>query len=108
MTFGHRNNVEGYGQKLEEFDAFIPTIRNKMKNTEIAMIVADHGVDPTTESTDHSREYIPLLVFGDRVKNNVNLGTRQSFADVAATIGEIFSVTPPVIGKSFFQEIFPE
>jgi phosphopentomutase len=105
MTFGHRNDVKGFGQKLEEFDAFIPTIRNKMKDTDIAMIVADHGVDPTTKSTDHSREYIPLLVFGEQVKNNVNLGIRQSFADVAATIGEAFSVTPPVIGKSFLGEI---
>jgi phosphopentomutase len=105
MTFGHRNDVKGFGQKLEEFDAFIPTIREKMKDTDIAMIVADHGVDPTTKSTDHSREYIPLLVFGEQVKNNVNLGIRQSFADVAATIGEVFSVTPPAIGKSFLREI---
>ena len=105
MSFGHRNDVKGFGQKLEEFDAFIPTIRNKMKDTEIAMIVADHGVDPTTKSTDHSREYIPLLVFGEQVKNNVNLGIRQSFADVAATIGEAFSVTPPAIGTSFLRKI---
>jgi len=108
MTFGHRNDVEGFGQKLEEFDAFIPTIRNTMKDTDIAMIVADHGVDPTTKSTDHSREYIPLLVFGEQVKNNVNLGIRQSFADVAATIGEVFSVTPPAIGQSFLREISPD
>jgi len=108
MTFGHRNDVEGFGQKLEEFDAFIPTIRNTMKDTDIAMIVADHGVDPTTKSTDHSREYIPLLVFGEQVKNNVNLGIRQSFADVAATIGEAFSVTPPAIGQSFLREISPD
>jgi len=108
MTFGHRNDVEGFGQKLEEFDAFIPTIRNKMRDTDIAMIVADHGVDPTTESTDHSREYIPLLVFGKQVKNNVNLGIRQSFADVAATIGEVFSVTPPAIGQSFLKEIISD
>jgi len=108
MTFGHRNDVEGFGQKLEEFDAFIPTIRNKMRNTDNAMIVADHGVDPTTESTDHSREYIPLLVFGKQVKNNVNLGIRQSFADVAATIGEVFSVTPPAIGRSFLKEILSD
>jgi len=107
MTFGHRNDVKGFGQKLEEFDAFVPTIWNKMKDTDIAMIVADHGVDPTTKSTDHSREYIPLLVFGEQVKNNVNLGIRQSFADVAATIGEAFSVTPPAIGKSFLGEILP-
>jgi phosphopentomutase len=105
MTYGHRNDVKGYAQKLEEFDAYLPTIREKMQETDIAMIVADHGVDPTTKSTDHSREYIPLLVFGKKVKNNVNLGIRESFADVAATIGEAFSVTPPVIGKSFLKDI---
>jgi phosphopentomutase len=108
MTFGHRNDVKGFGQKLEEFDAFIPTIRNKMKDTDIAMIVADHGVDPTTKSTDHSREFIPLLVFGKQVKNNVNLGIRQSFADVATTIGDVFSVAPPMIGTSFLREISPD
>ena len=108
MTYGHRNDVRGYGDKLEEFDAFIPEIRKKMKDTDFAMIVADHGVDPTTKSTDHSREYIPLLVFGKQVKDSVDLGIRRSFADVAATIAESFSVTPPVIGKSFFREIFPD
>ena len=77
-----------------------------MRDTDIAMIVADHGVDPTTKSTDHSREYIPLLVFGEHVNDNVDLGIRQSFTDVAATIGEIFSVSPPAIGKSFLKEIY--
>lgn len=105
MTYGHRNDAKGYAQKLEEFDAFIPTIRAKMQPTDITMIVADHGVDPTTKSTDHSREYIPLLVFGEIVKNSVNLGIRQSFADVAATIAEVFGVTPPEIGTSFLKEI---
>ena len=105
MTYGHRNDVAGYAKKLEEFDAFVPKIREKMKESEIAIIVADHGVDPTTESTDHSREYIPLLVFGTKVKNNVNLGIRETFADVAATIAEAFSLTPPSIGTSFLNEI---
>jgi len=108
MVYGHRNDVKGYGQKLEEFDANIHAIRKKMQDTDFAMIVSDHGVDPTTKSTDHSREYIPLLVFGKPVKNNVNLGIRQSYADVAATIGEAFSVKPPMIGKSFLNEILPE
>jgi phosphopentomutase len=108
MTYGHRNDVKGYAQKLEEFDAFLPTIRAKMQDSDVAMIVADHGVDPTTPSTDHSREYIPLLVFGKQVKNDVNLGIRQSFADVAATIGEAFNVTPPQIGKSFLKEIWSD
>ncbi|MDK2980838.1 MAG: phosphopentomutase [Chloroflexota bacterium] len=105
MTYGHRNDAKGYAQKLEEFDAFVPAIRAKMQPTDIAIIVADHGVDPTTVSTDHSREYIPLLVFGPRVKHNVDLGVRATFADVAATIAEALAVTPPVIGKSFFKEI---
>lgn len=108
MTYGHRNDVKGYAQKLEEFDAFVPTIRAKMQPTDIAMVVADHGVDPTTVSTDHSREYIPLLVFGQQVKNNVDLGIRGSFADVAATIAEALAVTPPVIGKSFLKEILAD
>ena len=105
MTYGHRNDVKGYAQKLEEFDAFVPTIRAKMQPTDIAMVVADHGVDPTTVSTDHSREYIPLLVFGQQVKDSIDLGIRGSFADVAATIAEALGVTPPAIGKSFFKEI---
>jgi len=105
MTYGHRNDVAGYAKKLEEFDAFIPTIREKMKDSEIAMIVSDHGVDPTTKSTDHSREYIPLLVFGSKVKNNVNLGTRATFADVAATIADAFSLPMPSIGTSFLKDI---
>jgi phosphopentomutase len=105
MTYGHRNDVRGYGDKLEEFDTFIPKMRAQMQDGDIAMIVADHGVDPTTESTDHSREYIPLLVFGPQVKDNVDLGIRQSFADVAATIAEAFNVTPPMIGTSFLKEI---
>ena len=105
MTYGHRNDAAGYAKKLEEFDVFIPKIREKMKDSEIAMIVADHGVDPTTESTDHSREYIPLLVFGPQVKNNVNLGIRETFADVAATIAEAFSLPMPSIGTSFLKEV---
>ena len=105
MTYGHRNDAKGYGQKLEEFDAFVPTIRAKMQPSDIAMIVADHGVDPTTKSTDHSREYIPLLVFGEKVRNSVNLGVRDSYADVAATIAEAFKVAPPLIGKNFLKEI---
>ena len=106
MTYGHRNDPRGYADKLVEFDRRIPQIRAAMRPMDIAMVVADHGVDPTTPSTDHSREYIPLLVFGEQVKDNVNLGVRSSFSDVAATIAEIFAVEPPQIGKSFLKEIF--
>ena len=105
MTYGHRNDARGYADKLEEFDAFLPTLQAAMKDGDIGMIVADHGVDPTTKSTDHSREYIPLLVFGPKVKHSVDLGIRETFADVAATIADGLGVTPPMIGTSFLSEI---
>ena len=105
MTYGHRNDARGYADKLEEFDAFLPVLQASMKDGDIGMIVADHGVDPTTKSTDHSREYIPLLVFGPNVKHSVDLGIRETFADVAATIADGLGVTPPLIGKSFLSEI---
>ena len=108
MIYGHRNDPRGYADKLEAFDRRIPQIRAAMRPSDIAMIVADHGVDPTTLSTDHSREYIPLLVFGERVKQNVNLGIRQTFSDVAATIAEVFGLEPPELGKSFLGEIANE
>jgi phosphopentomutase len=105
MIYGHRNDVAGYSLALENFDAAIPDIQANMKAGDIAMVVADHGVDPTTESTDHSREYIPLLVFGKHVKGNTNLGIRESFADVGATIAEIFHLEAPEIGTSFLSDI---
>ncbi len=105
MIYGHRNDARGYADALEAFDHAIPEIRKQMKPGDIAMVVADHGVDPTTKSTDHSREYIPLLVFGDTVEAGVNLGTRETFADVAATIADIFQLDPPEIGKSFLNSI---
>jgi phosphopentomutase len=105
MIYGHRNDARGYADALEAFDQAIPEIKQQMKAGDIAMVVADHGVDPTTKSTDHSREFIPLLVFGDSVKAGVNLGTRQTFADVAATIADIFDLVPPEIGKSFLNLI---
>jgi len=105
MIYGHRNDPDGYARKLEEFDAYIPAIRAAMKTSDIAMIVADHGVDPTTDSTDHSREYIPLLVFGERVKHSINLGIRQTYADVAATIEGIFDLPHSKFGASFMSDI---
>lgn len=105
MTYGHRNDPQGYARKLEEFDAYIPQIRYEMKDSDICMIVADHGVDPTTKSTDHSREFIPLLVFGKQVHANVDLGIRETYSDVAATIAEIFGLPAPALGKSFLGEI---
>lgn len=105
MIYGHRNDPGGFAEKLEAFDRRVPEIWQALKPADIVMIVADHGVDPTTTSTDHSREYIPLLVFGPRVSSGVDLGTRQTFADVAATIAELFSLEMPEVGASFLQEI---
>jgi phosphopentomutase len=105
QIYGHRNDPRGYADKLEEFDAFIPQIKDNLKPDDLVIVVSDHGVDPTTESTDHSREFSPLLVFGENVKDNVDLNIRGTYADVGATIAEIFELDPPQIGESFLQEI---
>jgi phosphopentomutase len=105
QIYGHRNDARGYADALEEFDRFIPQIQKNMRADDIVMIVSDHGVDPTTDSTDHSREFSPLLVFGESVKPNVDLGVRGSYADVGATLAEIFLLEPSQIGKSFFGDI---
>lgn len=102
--YGHRNDPVNYGKALEEFDARLPEILQRLKQKDILLILADHGCDPTTPSTDHSREYVPLLVAGDLV-NPVDLGIRGSFADVAATIAEFFTVEYETIGVSFYREI---
>jgi len=104
MVYGHRNDPQGYAGALEFFDQSIPHVKDKMKPSDVVIVVADHGVDPTTPSTDHSREYVPLLVFGDGVKG-VDLGTRETFSDVGATIAEIFSLEPPLLGTSFLKEL---
>lgn len=105
MTYGHRNDPEGFAEKLEEFDRRVPEIWQALQPSDFVMIVADHGVDPTTTSTDHSREYIPLLVFGPSVRGGVDLGIRQTFADVAATIAEVFALETPAVGTSFLKDI---
>lgn len=105
MVYGHRNNVEGYANALMEFDSRVPDIIENMKNGDILIITADHGCDPTTESTDHSREYVPLIVTGEALKKSVNLGVRSTFADVAATILEYFEVADSTVGTSFLKDI---
>ena len=108
MLYGHRNDPHGYAAALNRVDQAIPEIARRMRTGDIAMFVSDHGVDPTTASTDHSRECAPLLVFGKQVKPGVDLGTRGTFSDVAATIAEAFSLEPPPAGKSFLGEILME
>ena len=108
MIYGHRNDAPGYARALQDFDNALPEIEKKLRSTDIVMIVADHGVDPTTPGTDHSREFSPLLVFGDHVRGGVDLGIRGTYGDVAATLADIFALPAPKIGKSFLKEILSE
>ena len=105
MLWGHRNDAPAFAAGLEEFDRRLPEAMNLMDREDILIITADHGCDPTTPSTDHSREYVPLLVYYSSIKSNVNLGIRESFSDVGATIAEIFNVKGTGRGRSFFKEI---
>ena len=103
--YGHRRDALGYGKCIEEFDARLPEIMEALGEDDILMITADHGNDPAAEGTDHTREYVPVLVYGKSCKKGVNLGIRESFADVGATVSDILNVKMPVIGKSFKGEI---
>ena len=103
MLYGHRNDTAGYAGALTDFDNRIPEIVSLLKDDDILIITADHGCDPTTVSTDHSREYVPLLVYGNKLKKGVNLGTRDTFSDIAATVCEYFGLTPTGNGRSFLS-----
>ncbi len=92
MLYGHRNDVEGYGRALEEADAWIPALLDALRPDDLLVITADHGCDPTTPSTDHSREYVPLLAVSGRGPLGVNLGTRASLSDIGQTVAENFAV----------------
>ncbi len=105
MLYGHRNNVEGYRQAIEEFDRRLPEIISAMKEDDLLIITADHGCDPSTPSTDHSREHVPVLIYGKSIEADVNLGTRKTFADLASTIAEIFDIENSFPGESFFRDI---
>jgi phosphopentomutase len=104
MIYGHRNDPKGYYSALKGFDDAIPEFLKRMTDEDLVLVSADHGVDPTTKSTDHSREYVPLLAFGPAIKG-VNLGTRQTFGDLGATVAENFGVEPPLIGTSFLEDL---
>lgn len=105
MQFGHRNDTEGYARALKEFDGRVPEIIDAMKDQDILFITADHGCDPTTKSTDHSREYVPLLVYGKGIRRGVNLGIRKTFSDLAQTAVEILGVGGSFDAASFYGEI---
>ena len=105
MQFGHRRDVDGYASALSEFDAWLPSLMGQLKDEDVVMITADHGCDPSyTATTDHTREYVPLLILGKQVKP-VNLGTRKSFADIATTVAELLNVPLDTPGMSFAKEI---
>lgn len=103
--YGHRNNPQGYAQALEEFDFQLPRILENLESGDLLIITADHGCDPTTISTDHSREYVPILAYYLGMPKGINLGVRNSFADVAQTIADVFSLGKMVHGKSFRKEL---
>lgn len=104
MVYGHRNDVDGYAKALSYFDEQLPRFIEAMQEEDILMITADHGCDPSTPSTDHSREYTPLIVYGKQIKANCNLGTRMSFADIGATILEYFDIESHIQGESFLND----
>ncbi|MDO9573774.1 MAG: phosphopentomutase, partial [Candidatus Contubernalis sp.] len=105
MLYGHRNDPEGYYRALREFDDALPDICNLLRPTDMMIITADHGCDPTMESTDHTREYVPLLVYGKNILPGVNLGVRETFADLAATLAEIFEIEGIKNGTSFAKAV---
>jgi phosphopentomutase len=104
QQYGHRNDVEGYARALEEVDRWLPEFSAKLREDDLAIFTADHGCDPTTPSTDHSREYVPLLAYGPSVKHNVNLGTRETLSDIGQTVAENFGARI-VAGESFLSQL---
>ncbi len=109
MTYGHRNDVEGYAAAMTAFDAWLGKFEAQMQEGDVCIVTADHGCDPSTPSTDHSREDTPMLIFGSPVRGGINLGTRASFADIGATILEYFGMSPePISGESFYRLICKE
>lgn len=105
--FGHRNDIGGYAQNLERFDERLGDLLPRLAPSDLLVITADHGNDPATPSTDHSREHVPLLVAGGAVRRGVELGTRATFADVGQTLASLFGVGPLAHGTSFLSEVLP-
>ena len=105
--YGHRNDVEGYARNVERFDARLGSVLSRLRSDDLLVVTADHGNDPTTPSTDHSREYVPLLVTGSRVRAGADLGTRATLADLGQTLADVFRVGGLANGRSFLQELLP-
>lgn len=105
MLYGHRRDPIGYGKAIEEFDKRLPEIISQLNNEDLLILTADHGNDPTFEGSDHTREYVPLLVYSKLLQKGSDLGIRSSFADIGATIADNFSIKMPEYGDSFLKEI---
>jgi len=105
MLYGHRNNPRGYADALEAVDARLPELLAAMRERDVLFFTADHGNDPTTSSTDHSREYVPLLAVGDRVRAGLDLGTRETFADLGATVADLLGIGAIPVGTSFAGQL---
>ena len=103
--FGHRNDVAGYAGNLERIDARLGVLMSQLAPNDVLVVTADHGNDPTTPSTDHAREYVPVFLVGGAVRAGVDLGTRQTFADLGQTLAELFGVGPLPHGSSFLREV---
>ena len=103
--YGHRNDTAGYARNLEQFDARLPGLMAKLRDDDLLVITADHGNDPTTPSTDHSREHVPVLLYGGKVKSGVDIGTRVTFADLGQTLADVFGIGALPNGTSFLPEI---
>jgi phosphopentomutase len=104
-VYGHRNDVPGYAANLERFDRRLTALLAALQPGDLLAITADHGNDPTTPSTDHSREHVPVLLTGEAVRPGVDLGTRRTFADLGQTVARVFGVPPLAHGTSFLDEI---
>ena len=104
--YGHRRDPIGYGDALEAFDARLPEVFEKMNEDDLLIITADHGNDPTYKGTDHTREYVPLLVYSKRFEGGKDLGVLQTFADLGATVADNFKVKMPQYGTSFLSQLF--
>ena len=105
-VYGHRNDIDGYAKALTEFDCRLSKLIEKLREDDVLIITADHGCDPSTPSTDHSREYTPMLIYGNNIKSGINLGVRESFADIASTVLSLFSIDDSaVFGDSFFDKV---
>ena len=103
--YGHRNDVAGYAANLERFDARLAPLLSRLRSRDVLFVTADHGNDPTTPSTDHSREYVPVMIAGECVRANADIGTRASFADLGQTIADLLDVSPLENGTSFWPHI---